>query len=65
MKSATAYSYEAWASGTPVPGREGYRELDFGKPVGVGPHGGTQQRVRVVVDSRNRIHGYPSGPEVK
>jgi hypothetical protein len=33
---ADALTREAWAKGTPVPGRVGVREHDFGRPVGKG-----------------------------
>lgn len=54
----------AWANGVPVPGRAGVRDFDFGFPVGRGPGGGLQTRVRVHVDSQARIHGHPVGREL-
>jgi hypothetical protein len=54
---------EAWASGTPVPGRPDIRERDFGSRVGTGPGGGGQSSVRVHQDATGRIHGHPCGPE--
>lgn len=54
---------EAWQKGTPVPGRPNVRDFDFQRPVGTGPNGGAQQRVRVHQKPNGDIHGHPSGPE--
>lgn len=61
--SAERYTKEAWALGKKVKGRPGVKDHEFGSPVGTGPKGGTQSRVRVHMDKRGRIHGHPSGPE--
>jgi uncharacterized Zn-binding protein involved in type VI secretion len=60
---ADALTQQAWAQGSPVPGRPNVREFDFGRPIGTGPRGGRQSRVRVHQDADGRIHGHPSGPE--
>lgn len=60
---ADRLTQEAWARGTPVPGRPGVRDHDFGRPIGTGPRGGNQSIVRVHQDADGRIHGHPSGPE--
>ncbi|HSV68027.1 MAG TPA: hypothetical protein VLJ59_19315 [Mycobacteriales bacterium] len=62
-RSANKYTYEAWYKGKPVKGDPRKREHDFGHPVGVGPKGGTQSRVRVHMDNKGEVHGHPSGPE--
>ncbi len=62
-QDAERYTQEAWEKGTAVPGREGVRDYDFGRPVGTGSKGGSQGRVRVHMDSRGGIHGHPVGPE--
>ncbi|WP_155986988.1 hypothetical protein [Paenibacillus durus] len=46
---------EAWVNGTPVKPDGSVRVYDFGKPVG--PNGET--RVKVHIDSKGNIHGYP------
>jgi hypothetical protein len=61
---ADALTQEAWSKGAPVPNRKGVKEYDFGRRVGTGPKGGGQTRVRVHEDSKGRIHGHPSGPEL-
>lgn len=60
---ADALTQEAWAKGTPVPGRPGVKDYDAGRPIGTGPNGGSQTRVRVHQDANGAIHGHPSGPE--
>ena len=40
-------------------------EMDFGKPVGIGHYGGQQYRVTVIMNDKNQVHGYLSGPEVR
>jgi hypothetical protein len=62
-RSANRYTYDAWYKGTPVRGDPRLREHDFGHPVGVGPRGGSQSRVRVHMDNNGDVHGHPSGPE--
>ena len=62
-RSANRYTYDAWYRGTPVRGNPRVREYDFGHPVGVGPRGGHQTRVRVHMDNDGHVHGHPSGPE--
>lgn len=63
-ENADALTREAWIRGRPVPGRPGVRDYEFGRPVGTGPGGGTQSRVRVhQAPSTAKIHGHPSGPE--
>jgi hypothetical protein len=61
--SAERLTADAWQRGKPVPGRPNVRDYDFGRPIGTGPNGGTQTRVRVHIDKQGRIHGHPSGPE--
>lgn len=63
MQSAEQLTLEAWQRGTPVPGRTNVRDYDFGHPVGIGPNGGVQTKVRVHKDRPGRIHGHPVGPE--
>lgn len=60
--TADALTRQAWARGRPVQGRPNVRDYDFRRPVGTGPGGGRQSRVRVHQDRRGRIHGHPSGP---
>ncbi|WP_225980313.1 RHS repeat-associated core domain-containing protein [Paracidovorax avenae] len=60
---AVKYTDEAWAKGTPVPGRPGLKDHEFHHPVGFGPNGGTQSKVRVHQDANGKIHGHPAGPE--
>jgi hypothetical protein len=62
-RSANKYTYDAWYKGSPVRGDPRLREYDFGHPVGVGPKGGSQTRVRVHMDNNGDVHGHPSGPE--
>ena len=62
---AEAFTQEAWAKGTPVPGRPGVKDYDFAPTeVGTGPGGGAQTKVRVHMDKAGRIHGHPAGPEL-
>ena len=63
-KSAQRLTQEAWKNGILVPGRRNVREYDFARPIGIGPKGGMQTKVRVHQDARGRIHGHPSGPEL-
>lgn len=63
-ESANQLTKIAWEKGKPVPGRPGVREFDFKQPIGTGPKGGTQSKVRVHQDANGSIHGHPSGPEV-
>jgi hypothetical protein len=60
---ADRLTQEAWTTGTPVPGRPGVRDHDFGRLIGTGPKGGNQSTVRVHQDANGRIHGHPSGLE--
>lgn len=62
-RSANRYTYNAWYKGKPVRNNPRTREYDFGHPVGVGPRGGTQSRVRVHMDRKGEVHGHPTGPE--
>jgi hypothetical protein len=62
-KSGERLTQEAFQKGTPVPGRPGVKDYDFGVSVGTGPNGGMQTRVRVHQDKKGRVHGHPSGPE--
>jgi hypothetical protein len=64
IKSAELLTREAWQKGTSLPGRPNVREYDFGHPIGIGPKGGMQTKVRVHQDAKGRIHGHPSGPEL-
>jgi len=63
-REANTYTYEAWYRGTPVHGSSTVRELDFGRPIGIGPKGGYQTRVRVTMDADGQVHGSPIGPEI-
>lgn len=54
----------AWQNGSTVRGRPNVRDFEVGEPIGFEPRGGTQSRVRVHGDSKGRIHGHTSGPEV-
>lgn len=54
---------KAWEKGSPVPGRPNVRDFDFGQPIGTGPSGGPQTKVRVHMDNNGIIHGHPVGPE--
>ena len=62
---ADALTHEAWEKGSPVPGRPGVRDYDFGRRVGTAPSGESQSVVRVHQDSAGRIHGHPSGRELQ
>jgi WXG100 family type VII secretion target len=62
-QSATQLTQEAWQKGSPVAGRPNVRDHDFGRPIGSGPRGGSQSRVRVHQDAKGQIHGHPVGPE--
>jgi RHS repeat-associated protein len=62
-KSGERLTQGAFQKGTPVPGRPGVKDHDFGVSVGTGPKGGMQTKVRVHQDKKGRIHGHPSGPE--
>ena len=59
---ADALVQEAWAKGTPVPGRPGVKDYNVGKPIGTSPSGASQSTVRVHQDASGAIHGHPSGP---
>ncbi len=54
---------EAWTKGSSVKGDPNVRDFDFGRPVGTGPNGGLQSKVRVHMDSGGLKHGHPAGPE--
>ncbi|GAA2742608.1 DUF6531 domain-containing protein [Kitasatospora cinereorecta] len=60
---ADAYAQHAWDNGTPVPGRPNVRDHEYGQPVGRGPNGGWQTKVRVHMDGGGKIHGHPAGRE--
>ncbi|MEV8349719.1 hypothetical protein ACFVTT_21070 [Streptomyces niveus] len=60
---ADAYAQHAWRNGTPVPDRPNMRDYEYGKPVGKGPKGGWQTRVRAHIDGSGRVHAHPVGPE--
>jgi RHS repeat-associated protein len=60
---ADALTREALVKGSPVPGQPGKFEHDFGGPIGRGPNGGNQNKIRVHVDQDAIFHGHPSGPE--
>lgn len=60
---ADRLTQEAWKKGTPVPGRPGVRDYDFGRRIGTGPNGDGQSKVRVHQDGQGRIHGHPAGRE--
>ncbi|MFI7706050.1 polymorphic toxin-type HINT domain-containing protein [Nonomuraea sp. NPDC049480] len=50
---AHAYAEFAWKNGTPVPGRPNVRDCEFGRPVGRGPNGGWQTKVRVHINGQD------------
>nr|WP_272897233.1 hypothetical protein [Escherichia fergusonii] len=50
--------------GNPVPNQPGKFDLETGSPVGTGPNGGTQSKVRVHIDSKGEVHGHPAGREL-
>lgn len=60
---AHAYAQHAWQNGTPVPGRPGMRDFEYGLPVGRGPNGGWQTMVRAHIDGSGNVHAHPKGPE--
>lgn len=62
-EEADELTQEAWQKGKPVPGRPNVKDHDFGRPVGTGPNGGSQTKVRVHQGNDGRIHGHPAGPE--
>jgi hypothetical protein len=61
MASAEKLVQEAWAKGTPVPGRAGVKDYDFGTRIGTSPTGQPQTKVRVHQDAQGKIHGHPAG----
>ena len=63
VEDADRLTQEAWENGKPLPGKPNVREHDFGRPIGTGPKGGSQSRVRVHQNAKGEIHGHPSGPE--
>jgi RHS repeat-associated protein len=58
-----AVTRETQRTGTPQPGRPNVKEKEFNEPVGSGPKGGDQTRVRTHEASDGSIHGHPCGPE--
>lgn len=64
QRDARRYTEEAWHRGTPTRKNNWKRDYDFGHPVGIGPKGGYQTRVRVHIDANGDIHGHPYGPEI-
>lgn len=60
---AHAYAEFAWKNGTPVPGRPNVRNYEFGRPVGRGPNGGWQTKVRVHINGAGRVRAHPKGKE--
>ena len=50
--------------GNPVPNQPGKFDLETGSPIGTGPNGGSQTKVRVHVDSKGEAHGHPAGREL-
>ncbi len=64
-ETADNLTQEAWAKGTVIRTNKNgtvVKEYDFKKPIGSGPNGGTQSKVRVHSDEKGQIHGHPSGP---
>jgi hypothetical protein len=60
-EKATRITHEL---GTPVPGRTGVKDFEFGFPIGTGPKGGAQTGVRTHESPKTgEIHGHPVGPE--
>lgn len=64
-RSGEALTRKTWETGTAVPGRPQMRERLYPHTTGVSPQGGFQRGVRVSINKRGEIHGYPYGPEVK
>jgi hypothetical protein len=64
QNDANRYTYDAWYKGRPVGGDPYVRELDFGRPIGIGGFGGRQTRVTARMDANGHVHGHPSGPEI-
>jgi hypothetical protein len=62
-QEADDLTQEAWQKGAPVQGRPNVKDHDFGRPIGTGPSGGSQTKVRVHQGNDGRIHGHPAGPE--
>jgi len=60
---ADAYAMHAWHNGTPVPGHPNKRDFEYGVPVGRGPNGGWQTKVRVHIDDKDGLHAHPAGRE--
>jgi hypothetical protein len=60
---ADAYARHAWENGIPVPNRPNVRDYEYGMPVGRGPNGGWQTRVRVHIDQSGKVHAHPVGRE--
>ncbi|MBL9067778.1 MAG: RHS repeat-associated core domain-containing protein, partial [Sphingopyxis sp.] len=58
-----AVTRETHRTGSSVPGRPNVKEKEFTEPVGTGPRGGDQTRVRTHEASDGSIHGHPCGPE--
>ncbi|PET29800.1 T7SS effector LXG polymorphic toxin [Bacillus cereus] len=54
-KNGVVETQEAWVKGTPVKPDGSVRVHDFGKPIG--PNG--EMRVKVHMDGKGNIHGYP------
>jgi hypothetical protein len=58
---------ETFQRGTQVKGKPQCRELEFGRPIGIGPRGGKQTKVRIHIgkdkNGENQIHGHPAGQE--
>jgi len=58
--TADSLTQDTWDTGTSQP--DGSKIKDYVRPIGEGPNGGTQSKVRVTIDSKGTIHGTPWGP---
>lgn len=61
-KSGDKWTQKAWKEGTPT-ADPNIKILRTNVSVGTGPNGGMQKQIRVVMDSKGKIHGSPWGPE--
>jgi RHS repeat-associated protein len=59
---ANSLTEEGWAKGEQAGGQGNMRTYDFDRPIGAGPEGGFQTRIRVSIGSDGLIHGTPYGP---
>jgi hypothetical protein len=60
---AERYTRKAIEKGTPIDKESGRFDLETGQRVGTGPHGGTQTKIRLHMDSKGNVHSHPAGKE--